>query len=48
VSHLTGHFRTVCKYCAKVIAQCRCPNPNKQTIYGVCAACKAERNGNDA
>ena len=38
-----GHFIEVCKSCGDVISQCRCPDPNKEKRYGVCAKCAAQQ-----
>lgn len=35
-----GHFVIKCKECGAVIAQCRCPDPNKPVKYEVCEKCK--------
>lgn len=34
------HFIIECSLCAKMIAQCRCPAPNKVKEYQVCQDCK--------
>ena len=33
---MSEHFIMKCRYCGKIIAQCRCPDPNKTVEYGVC------------
>jgi hypothetical protein len=35
-----SHFIEICKYCGDVIAQCRCPSPNKEKRIGVCDKCR--------
>jgi len=34
------HFVRKCKYCYKVLGSCRCPGPNKVTVWDVCDDCK--------
>lgn len=35
-----GHVKTLCRLCGTVIAQCRCPAPDKRVEYAVCTACQ--------
>jgi hypothetical protein len=35
-----SHYIKKCKECEGVIAQCRCPDGNKKTTYGICNDCK--------
>lgn len=35
----TGHYIERCKFCNKVMSQCRCIDCNKQVIYSVCTRC---------
>jgi hypothetical protein len=37
-----SHFIKRCTTCDTIIAQCRCPAPNKKLTYGVCGRCKAK------
>lgn len=36
---LTGHGIVLCKHCGVVIAQCRCMDCGKLTVYSVCNKC---------
>lgn len=38
-----GHFKKICKYCKVIIVQCRCADPNKEVIYGICQKCASKR-----
>jgi hypothetical protein len=33
------HFIVKCQHCGTVLAQCRCPAPDKTVSYGRCAIC---------
>lgn len=37
---MSGHFIEKCKYCSKVISQCRCMDKNKAVILSICDDCK--------
>lgn len=37
---MSEHFQVMCRYCAKVIAQCRCFDHTKQIKYSICECCK--------
>lgn len=34
------HFRVVCPQCDRVIAQCRCMDPNKSVRLELCDECR--------
>ena len=40
-----SHFIMYCKYCEKVISQCRCPSKDKEKKYGVCTKCAESKSG---
>ena len=37
-----GHFKQLCRQCGTLMAQCRCPAPEKTITYGVCETCKGK------
>lgn len=36
---MNKHFRKVCRVCAVVLAECRCPAPTKEIRRGICEKC---------
>ena len=43
------HYILSCQLCARVLAQCRCPDAtNKKKEYGVCGSCKLIEDGREA
>lgn len=43
---MDDHFITYCKYCRKVMGQCRCPSLFKQAKWGICQNCEGQKPGN--
>lgn len=39
---MSEHFMTICKFCKKIINQCRCAAPNKKKMYETCDDCKGK------
>ena len=37
-----GHFIENCRICRGVTRQCRCPDPNKEQRWTICADCQAK------
>ena len=41
---MMNHHKTVCRACFKIVAQCRCPSPDKRTTYvDKCSECQKPR-----
>lgn len=36
------HFKVVCSECGATISQCRCMDPNKKVVEGLCDKCRAK------
>lgn len=39
---MSQHFCVKCKNCQRIMAQCRCPDPNKTVTWDTCEDCKRE------
>ena len=37
-----SHFIQKCRKCGETMSQCRCADPSKTVIYGICSTCTAE------
>lgn len=37
------HYKTICKYCDKVLGQCRCPSKDKEICYVECPDCHKKK-----
>lgn len=41
----SGHFIKKCSNCGTVIMQCRCMDPDKPIVYGICLKCSSQEKG---